>query len=1219
MKKFFFIIIIFFLSVILLLNILIKFLSLYLLNSFLAEQQYKKYNINFSFKDLSSSLFEPFKLLNIKIKNNENLLLIDEIKINVNLKNLITHNFNEIITSVIIKNPHLEINNYQTFKKLLDKLLLEEKSKKNLFDFVSKIYIENGTIRFDYYRLTLLTTTNISAILQKDNFKFRIKKSNVYFNEEFILLLKNYNLQLKDEIQSFLISTKFISLNYLDCNFINNSFSISAEYNSGRILLNGKLNNQIKCELINIPIYYNIYSCNISSEATYYFSEKQLTSKISLKNIFISFLPLPNFDINLIYKNNNFNVDIYSDYGKHNFNISYFDTLPVFHIIGRKVNLDFLKKDISGFLDYSLDLDLFRKDVIINFIVSAKQIKYSDYSINTDFLLNIKNNSFSFKTKKLLVNNQQYKINFSGQLNNKVYYLNNVSLNDYFIKNLTLSYDDTSVYFNNFLIKQYDFLYINELIYNYKKYSAFIDFNLYNKNNLKLNILYQGKNDVNIIYLNENLRNIFNNDVQFNVKYDNGLIIIKSIFSPFDFLINYNLSKNDVFLKINENQLFINFLTKIYDKKSFGKVEVNLEKQTNKFNLSSKILLTNINDINVFRVNIKTENEKIKIDEGILNYQNSVLFFSGNYDLIKDTLKIGLNLNQFVYKGNTITSNLTLLLTHFNNFNFSSLIDCEYLKFNNFEIDKLKFSLDYNNEKKIMKLTPIEKAKYTLNGKIILSDLYDIDCNIYNYDTEIIKCEGEVDFTNQKLNLKLFNNKNNISLLPLYLPIIKSTAGTGNINLFIKGKFNKPEILGIINFNNVGLKFNNYINEIQNLKGEIIFQEDSIVINKLTGKVNDNGILNINGSGTNIKNVKIKFTANNIKINYDKYKVNTEANINGELILTDTMPYLYANVEMFNGSLTYPPIYTSKSNGKKEKSYFDKIYLNIKLITKHNFAYTHQWAKIFFNDNSYLLIKGQTNNFLYSGYLTAFVGDVYYLNRKFTIQEASLKFIEGDYIPILNAYAKTNINDVVIELRYNGALEDKIEPQITSPTNPDLSFNELIQIIQIGTQSTTKTKTKTFPSENTTTFFERQETNIKSIVSLFNINLLNRFINPIKSNIEEQFDVNIDFNAPLFENIASRAINYDNYKNYNNYLFENTSFAIGKFLSKRLYVNYKGIFQSYENSIVKETYLYLKSEFEAKYYINKRATLQYIYKPELEVPQIKPEHFIMFQYSIRFK
>lgn len=1190
------------------LNFLIKIIFIYYLNTYINPSKYNKYKLTFSYKDYTASLFEPFKIKKIKMQNEENILNIDEVIIKPNLQNLLYFDFDNIIEKIIIRKSVFELKNIDSLIKLKNLLLAESNKEHGTAEIKIPIIIENANIKYYYNPENYIILNDINLLLKHKNLDYRINKVNLKFNEDIKFLLNKFNVHIEDNTATVYKNINFLSVSKIKGRYKNEYFTFEGNLNGGTILIEGNIKNSLIVNFNNVQLFYDYYSAFLSANLVYYVQNKYFNGSASIKKLNIGFLPMPDFDFKINYINNKYEVELHSKYGEHNLNIEMVENKPVIHIEGKKLNLDFLKKEITGLIDYKLVLDIFNKNRILNCSINTNFLKYTGYVFkgNMDFIIN--NDTFNCSTSKFYIDNKNAILKINGNIKDNKCFVNRFRFNDKILKNFIISYDKSEILFKNVRYEKLKNVFFNEIKFDYLNYKIFCNAILYKKYNSIFSVSIIDKNNFLLDVFDEKINNILQKDLSFKINYINKKINIQTLFSPIELNGYYDLNYNDFSVDIISNDFLNKILMSIYNKNSYSKINLNLIKRKSSIKINSKIFLSNIDKLKVFKINLNTGNNNIKIQEGILNIANSLVYFNGDYDLLQSSLGLKLNVNDFVIKNTDISGDIDLLLSLVSSQNIIGEFSSRFLKIGNFEVDDLKFKCDYNFKKKYAVLKREETKNFSVNGEVSFYDRLNLNLDLFNNNIPVGACSGNFDFENNELDIKISNDKNNVALLPVYFPLIKNSTGVGNINIHLSGKIDEPVIIGSVDFKNVNLGFASYIDELRNINGKILFDKDKINIQNITALNDKEGVIKISGEGKDIKNLKINLNAQKIKVNIKKYNCIINANVVAQLITTDTMPYLFATVEMSNGSLTYPPVYKENSKSDSVEGYFSKLYMNVKLVTKYNFSYKHEFANMFFSDNSYLIIKGSPGNFLYNGFLKSFYGDVNYLNRKFKVTDATLKFTEGDYVPILTATASANINDVDIELNYNGPILDTIKPTISSPSNPDLTQDELLQIIRVGATSDKES------------YEERQRDNISSVASFIDMGFMKQIMNPFKTNIEKRLGVNLDVDAPIFANIAKKTFYTDkDMANKDVNLFENTSFSVGRFLMKGLYFNYRGTLKSYEDINLNQNLLYLKSEFEAKYYLNNRATFQYIYKPEiLYVPQSKPEHYFMLQYKMRY-
>jgi len=249
-----------------------------------------------------------------------------------------------------------------------------------------------------------------------------------------------------------------------------------------------------------------------------------------------------------------------------------------------------------------------------------------------------------------------------------------------------------------------------------------------------------------------------------------------------------------------------------------------------------------------------------------------------------------------------------------------------------------------------------------------------------------------------------------------------------------------------------------------------------------------------------------------------------------------------------------------------------------------------------------LYFKGNKYNIVVSGFLSAHSGKIPYLNQKFDLSFAEMRVNSDAGIPIVSGEAAIVIDGLEIKLSYTGPV-DKFKPTLRAPSRPELSEEELLKIIKYNTT-------------NNLSILDRkiENTDEYGTLKLIDHDLSSYIQKPLEERLFKPFNLFFDVNAPLIENYVKSGIGDTGI----NPLL-NASLSVGKYLSKDLYLEYRGKVVN-TNEIDNQTHQYKtgwKQEVEAIYNLKRNTSLRYKYSPALEKDK-DSEHFFMLEKKIRF-
>lgn len=1173
------------------------------------------YNIEY---DKISINFSKIKISNLNVSQGENLLIIPKLELDFNLFQLTTFNIDKVINELVISQPVLNIKDYDLFENsILEKLNIVNNNRAKNPDKVNLFYnipikIEQG---FAYLHTENQSrvglANNVNVVVLHNAVEYNIDLCRINFIDDILNIFKNRNIAISEELEKVLLNLQLATIDNIKGTYNNGYIEIDGYFNGGNIVLDGKISESLIIKLERVPFFYDYVRVYLNSNLIYNIKDKYIQGTANLEKINVGLMPVPDLDFNIDYDviEERYNINLITQYGTHEIKIDFVDNIPIFYFEAEDLDLKVISDKFDGLLDYNIYLNVFSEEKELLISVSADSFYYSDIPITGSLELLFGRNQISLTSENFYINNYPFIINSNGQFKSEKYYFNKFLINDNLkFNDFYISYKDKKIILENLYHEKVEDLLLNTMIFDYEESS--FDINATAFDNYDFNILLNIKNKNNLLlsFRTESKYDIFNDTYLYDIKINEESFNLQSNKSPFDLFAVYERIDKNFHLNFKPNKEFNKELTKHYGKSAFTNINIEMKYSKDDFYLNGGFFINNIDNIDILRINFKTDTETniISFKDGIFKTSQNLFYYNGIYDLTKNNLKLDFNINQIELKTINLTGNISFDVNIFKE-KIEGIVSSRHYRIGNYDIRNAKFGFDYNYENRILNIHEYIENLFTLKGNIIFDEIIHTDISIINEKQIVGSLKGNIDYSNNHINMNIFNDKNNLTLLPLYFPVIKNIKGKGLIDIKLEGEINSPSYIGEIQLENVYVDLDFYLRELKNLNGKIIFERDNIILDNITATNDRRGRIHLNGTGTDIKNMKLDINAKNIRIEIPVFEANFLSDLSGSIITTDTEYYINANVDLFNGVLTYPPPKESetKEQPKKEKTYWGNPIIDARLNTKSNFRFINNFANVVLEERSNLRIKRYDDEIELTGTLRAAIGTINYLNRNLRINNAELKFTEADNIPILDIEASTVISEINVILTLTGPVTD-LNPVMISNSHPDLTNEELLRLLRFG-------------QIDQISLEHQQEQVISDIISYIEADYMNQLIRPLRTNLEKRLGINLEIGAPIISNIARRTITSDRTVDASDInLFENTYFSVGKFLSDRFYVNYRGALKSSHDISVERSPLYLRSEIEARYFFHPRLTLQYIFKPELHYVDESNEHFFMFQYRMRY-
>lgn len=785
------------------------------------------------------------------------------------------------------------------------------------YKYLDELGLDLSNLLFDYTDINLNYKDKLKVNIdflsaqgtEKNNFIFKDIKGNfIYENKE----MKLENLYSKVFFKEKRLEKEIITnLKYKDregqvkFNIIGNKDELLSNIKLGFYfqLLDYGFRFKLDSNIIDLSAQYNYDDKNI------YFNQKEnFSAKYNFEN---SELTDVSGKLKANFGNNNIDIKI-KDNTKTNI-----DFIASITEEDKKSGKIYGNLDLKN-LDYVVEADLknlnikeYSKEITGNIkgkVIGRRANIYGDLMLEDLSLKdNLRDTTVEGVSGKVgLFNNEKFGFDFIGEISN-------IKLSEYIFSGFKTNFRYRD---SKFEIIDFKNRYINLAgYYNNITSKADFKFNIKNLNNKILKVkdyVYEIPEINGEIY--GKIRNLF---AEINVK-KGKIEAYKDIFLDFNGKINYNsglvYSEN---IKIDDNLLKFKYLLK--EKKGEYNFKI-FERRLSDFIKNGKIRVIGETTGKISEDNVNGEfkgslnefyynGKKMPIIKLKGNYNNSLIKFSeidaldedensfismfGNVDLDKKRVDFKLK-EHFIEINNLLKTN---------KYEIKGNLNVEGYARGPF--DNIIYELKGNGGKVEYKDSKIENILFTLTGnkeKLKLNNF-----KILSNDSQLVG-NGDYNLNTKKYNLDLESNEIKLDILNIFLEKygLENIEGNGKINF----KIIDNEPTGKIKVNNFKLEDLKHGIYLKNLSGDIELNNDNLLINKFSGKLND-GDINIKGKIENINsinnilensfdNIKYNLVLDGKNINYS-HKNYADFNFNTRIEIMEK--YLFGNVTINSGKI----------------------------------------------------------------------------------------------------------------------------------------------------------------------------------------------------------------------------------------------------------------------------------------------------------------------------
>ncbi len=284
---------------------------------------------------------------------------------------------------------------------------------------------------------------------------------------------------------------------------------------------------------------------------------------------------------------------------------------------------------------------------------------------------------------------------------------------------------------------------------------------------------------------------------------------------------------------------------------------------------------------------------------------------------------------------------------------------------------------------------------------------------------------------------------------------ISVLRGDADFTLTISGKWDNPQISGSFNVTNGAFGLKDIHQRISSINGYFYFEEDKIIIQRLSGKLGG-GDIDVSGLAY-LKGFKIRRFYLDAKLNDITTSVLKDfaVNFDGNIIYKGTLESQSFTGEVRLNRARYRERVEWKSwllkartreKPKGELTRLEKAVLNIKISGSENIVVDNNIARAPIRLD--LVLRGTVGHPLLFGRVETKGGKVYFRNNEFRILNASADFADPNRInPVMVIVAQTIVKGYNIKLSLEGQLEHF---NLSLVSEPPLEETDILSLLTVG-------------------------------------------------------------------------------------------------------------------------------------------------------------------------
>jgi translocation and assembly module TamB len=325
------------------------------------------------------------------------------------------------------------------------------------------------------------------------------------------------------------------------------------------------------------------------------------------------------------------------------------------------------------------------------------------------------------------------------------------------------------------------------------------------------------------------------------------------------------------------------------------------------------------------------------------------------------------------------------------------------------------------------------------------------DVTLEGPSTEM-KLAGTIGLTQQAtLNLTVTGQLNLAVLASQYSGVI--SEGTVDLQVSVRGTVQTPDFRGQAVLSNASLRRPGVFTSLTNLNGTLVFNQDQIRLNDVTGRVGD-GTVRAQGTaqikGGTVQAINIDVDANNVRLR--GYPEGLRTVLDGTLVLRGTLdsPILEGNIQI--QSLAYRSSFENflalltEENLRTTSSPLGKLRLSLHIEGGKNITIQNQLAEV--EARVDIDLKGTVDEPSVTGHIEASGGTLSFQGNRYTVTRGNIDFVDPFRIqPVIDIEAQSQVRDYTVILSITGRGDN---PKLSLRSDPPLPELEIVSLIAGG-------------------------------------------------------------------------------------------------------------------------------------------------------------------------